>query len=114
MPDFEIFSGSSIGPVPVRPAIDDDVSVIDGHWQCKTALVNEVGEVVVASRIESLKSADNLNFLVSLSAEDTAQAVFGDYSIYYWVIQVSNNNLIPGYRNEQQLKIHIKRSGMIT
>jgi len=114
MDKLTLYTGDISAIVPVRPFIDNPAETISGDWVCKIAVVDARNTVVVPAKIITEQSDDKLHFLVQLSPGDTKDLlVEEDYSIFYLVIQVSNETLTPVYSKEKRITMMV-RQGVIT
>jgi hypothetical protein len=114
MSRISLFEGDSSLPIKVRPAIANPAVAITPDWVLKTRLVGEDGTEFVPTRVESTITDDGLNWAISLSPDDTAAVVvMKNYTRCLWVVEVSNNNLIPPYKREKHVAVNVKKQGLI-
>lgn len=112
---ISLFQGDSSGLIKLRPNITDPNVVISDDWECKTSLLNNDGTVVIAPRTESMKTDDDLFWIVGLSPSDTEDVTIDQNSKYNectWVIQVSNNTLDPAYNKELHIQVNVRKQGI--
>lgn len=110
MDDIELYTGDSSRPIYIRPDIADDQAVISNDWSCHTWVTDKYGAEIITSREEVLKTNDDMNFVISLSSDDRSLLdVKGDVEEYEWVIQLTNNMLIPTYEREKRITVIARR-----
>lgn len=113
MLSFSIYQGDSGLPTPVRPAISDPEETINNDWVCKTSLLGPDGSVIVPVRTESVKTDDNLYWLIWLKKEDTENVdIKRNFAKCTWVIQVTNDTLIPAYNREKHITVNVLKQGI--
>jgi hypothetical protein len=113
---ISLYRGDSSDLVAVRPNITDDTEIISNDWVCRTMLIDENEVELVASRIETIKTADNLHFVVVLSPTDTLTVSIQagrKYAKVYWVIQLSNNMLTPAYSKESRIEVLVRQQAIV-
>ena len=106
-----VHQGSNTLFIPVRPEIKEDTEIIGVDWVCKTAVLNMADESVIDVATITLKTEDDLHFLVGLTPIQTA-LLTGNRSPteYKWVIQLSNASL--GYSKEKHIALYVKKQGI--
>jgi len=113
---ISLFRGDSSDLVSVRPNLKEPTETISSDWICRTMLVDSSGVEIIASRIENVKSEDGLTFIISLSPADTLAITVGvdqKYTTVDWVVQLSNDQLVPAYSKEKRLKILVREQAII-
>lgn len=116
MKPISLARGDSSDLILIRPNIADDSEVISADWVCRTKLVEEDFTEIVAERVESTKTDDELNFVVGLSPTDTESVTVEagkKFKRVFWVVQVSNTNLTPAYSREKMIPVVIRNQAIV-
>ena len=112
----ECFQGDSSSVLAVAPKSSTTPIDLDSNWVCQTAVVNCSNTVVVSPRSAATKDVANNNFLVGLTAAETASLSVPanePYETYYWVVEISNAVLVPPYVVEERIELRIKPQGIV-
>lgn len=108
-----IHQGDSVEPIPVRPNLKDESEKLSGDWKCFFSIIDARGNEVLASKEVTTKSEDELSFIVMLSPDNTRSlAVAEDFALYYLVVQVSNETLLPVYSKERHFIMQVRRGAI--
>lgn len=110
---IEVYQGDTSQSYLVKPDFKDPNALITGDWVCKSALIDKFDRVIIPPRLETTLSTDSKTWVVVLSPDDTAAVPVPNIPVVcYWVLQVSNANLIPPYKREHRMKILVKAQGL--
>ena len=101
MQAIELYQGDSSDIIYARPDLKEG-EVIDSNWQCKMAITDINGNVVLDPVTITQKTDDNLYFIVALEPEHTRDLlVTGVFSQFSWAIEMSNARITPSYNKEK-------------
>lgn len=106
---IELYNGDGSELILIRPDIADDAEVISNDWLCQTWVTDKYGKEVIAPRVETNKTTDNLKYIISLSPDDTALlALNGAVTEYVWVVEIINDALVPPFQREKHITVLLK------
>ncbi len=87
-------------------ALDETVLTLsDGGWTCKQALITPDGKYIVASEAVTGKSVDDRWFAAALEPALTAIL---DADQYLWFIEIENLTTTPVYRREISIAVGVQ------
>ena len=107
-------TGPIIRPRPEAPALADGV-VIDSNWICKTAVNDKNGNVIIAARTITTKTASALYFEDALTPAETLLLSIGtgeDYTLYDQIIEITNTSIFPIFNIEEWYELKVFPGGI--
>ena len=98
-----------------RPSVLATDATIDSNWACRTSVNDADGTEVIAPRVVTDKTDDNMYFVVALTPTETASLTVEEgcaYTMYSQIVEITNDTLTPEFNIEDDYDLKIKPGGM--